>query len=39
MVARGNQWYQGTNNDGLLKFCDYHPHKMGITPQNMPQTL
>ena len=33
MVARGNQWQLRVNNDEIMKFLDFHPNKMAITPQ------
>ena len=39
MVARENQWYPRTNNDGTFNFCHCQPPKMHVTPQNMPHSL
>ena len=31
--ARGNQQQLRVNNDEIMKFLDFHPTKMAITPQ------
>ena len=38
MVAGDNQWFPRVHGERQLKFWDYPLSKMGITPQNVPQT-
>ena len=35
--TRANQSEPKISNNGCLDFKDFHPTKIGITPQNMPQ--